>query len=165
MEHFTSLPDNARAWVYQSDREFTDAEVSEIEERISGFTAEWASHQRDVTAMGKVLYKRFIVLCADESQFQVSGCSIDSSVRFIKEVEQSYGLNLFDRMSVAYREGDHIETVARNGFQQLVSQGKVNANTIVFNNMITTKAELNTQWEVPAAQSWHAQVFKLAVRV
>jgi hypothetical protein len=36
---------------------------------------------------------------ADETATGVSGCSTDSSVRLIKEIEKIFGVNMFDRMA------------------------------------------------------------------
>jgi signal transduction histidine kinase len=37
------------------------------------------------------------VLIADENEVSVSGCSIDSSVKFIQHLQSEYQLNFFDR--------------------------------------------------------------------
>ena len=36
----------------------------------------------------------------------------------------------------------------------------VTGNTVVFNNLVTTKAEYENYWEVPASESWHGQFMK-----
>ena len=46
-----------------------------------------------------------------------------------------------------------------NSFEKLIAEGKVTDHTVVFNNMVTTLAELNVNWEVPMKDSWHAKVF------
>src|SRR5690606_27655128 len=87
------------------------------------------------------------------------GCSIDKSVYLLKEIEQETGLNLFDRLQVAYRKGDQIVVASRHEFEELVASGEITEDTIVFNNLVTSYPELETHWEVPVKESWHAKVF------
>ena len=43
-------------------------------------------------------------------------------------------------------------------FEQLVEKGALNGDTIVFNNLLGTKEEMATKWEVPMKKSWHARM-------
>ena len=157
---FTQLPGNSKVWVYQSSREYTESEVKLITSSIHEFVQQWASHSRKVIAGGEVLYNRFVILAADESAFTVSGCSIDSSIHFIKKLEEQFSIRLFDRLTVAYRENGKINTVKQSDFQEMMDKGVVNKDTVVFNNLVSTVNDLNQSWEVPASKSWHARLFK-----
>ena len=161
MSPFESLPNNSRVWVYQANRPLSDAEVQAIQNSIADFVGEWSSHSRNVIAAGDVLHNLFIVLMADESAFSVSGCSIDSSVNFIRSVENEFGIELFDRFTTAYLDGNQIKMAGKEEFQQLIDNGMINEKTIVFNNVIQTKKEFGQGWKVPLTQSWHTRLFKL----
>lgn len=161
MDLFKNLPDNARVWIYQSPRKFTTDEVEKLTKQINDFVAEWTSHSREVIAEGKVLYDRFIILVADENQFKVSGCSIDGSVRFIQSLEQEFNIDLFDRFNIAFKANGEISATDKDSFQELIDKGSVKEDTIVFNNMVTTKQELNSNWEIPLKESWHSRFFKV----
>jgi hypothetical protein len=50
----------------------------------------------------------FIIMMADEAESTVSGCSTDSSVRFVKKIEQTYRVSLFDRTNLAFIVKDKI---------------------------------------------------------
>ena len=78
--------DDSRVWVYQSSRLFTLSEALDIESLLAQFAAEWRSHGADVKAYANLFFGQFVVLMADETQAGVSGCSTDSSVRFIKSI-------------------------------------------------------------------------------
>ncbi len=95
----------------------------------------------------------------DEEALAAGGCSIDASTRMLKQLEQQYQVNLFDRLTIAWRnEQEVIETASRTAFESLLAKGVITDNTIVFNNLVTTKAELETNWEVPLHKSWHKQL-------
>lgn len=151
--------ENSRVWVYQADREFTETETQKTQQQLNNFTSEWTAHNHQLKAKAEVRYNRFIILIVDETQAGATGCSIDKSVHLMKLLEQQYSIKLLDRFIIAYREGDQILSTNRDGFEQLIQQGKINENTIVFNNMVQTLSELQTRWEVPFKQSWHMQLF------
>ena len=146
-------------WVYQSDRKLSEQETREIEAKLDAFVKEWTAHTIQLAAGAEVRYNRFLILIVDESKTGASGCSIDASVRFIKGLEQEYNINLFDRFNLAYKEGAEVLSAPRNAFEQLVRDGKITSDTIVFNNVVQTVGELNTKWEVPFKDSWHKQLF------
>jgi len=154
------MPSNARVWVYQSNRGLDPPEVNSIKEEGTKFISGWSAHGAELKASFDVLYDRFIVIGVDEGQAMASGCSIDKSVGFMKELEKKFDLNLFDRMQVAYKTDDRIEACSLSGFEKLADEKKVNENTIVFNNMVTSKAELDSDWEVPLKKSWQKRVLK-----
>ena len=152
------MPPNARVWVYQSSRALSASEINDITISGNDFIREWAAHGASLKASFEVLYGRFIIIAVDEQQALASGCSIDTSVKFIKELEQQYNLNLFDRLQVAYRIGNEILGCHISEFEKLAQQGIVNGSTIVFNNMVSTKVAFDKEWEVPVKDSWQKKV-------
>ena len=151
--------ENSRVWVYQSDKKLSDSEVREIQAQLDDFATRWTAHNSQLKAKGEVRYNRFLILIVDESQAGASGCSIDKSVHFIKHLEQQFHINLLDRFNLAYREGSEVLSAPRHDFEELLKQGNINSNTIVFNNMVQNLKELETKWEVPFKDSWHIQLF------
>ena len=133
----------------------TDAEVAEIQQKINLFTKEWVSHSQALSASGNVLHHRFILLMVDENQAGASGCSIDSSVRFLQDLGMEYATDFFDRLNFAYLEGEQVKTAHKDDFAVLYSQGKINDDTIVFNNLVKDAEEMKMKWQIPLKDSWH----------
>ena len=155
METFPHLPPGARVWIYQADRAFTTVESPLISQEVSAFVSGWLAHKAKVIGDGALLYDRFVILAADEERLQVSGCSIDSTVRFIKDLGAKYNVNFFDRFYTCYLKDGEVRGMDFESFKKEVANGTVNDHTIVFNNLITTLDGLNSQWQLPLAQSWH----------
>jgi hypothetical protein len=151
---------HSRVWIYQADRKLNETEVLQIQVLLDNFTTGWTAHNNQLLAKAEIRYNRFLVLIVDESQAGASGCSIDKSVNFMKQLEQQFGINLFDRFNLAYRDGKEIVSVPRQQFEELLKQGKITTETIVFNNLAQTLNELQTKWEVPFKDSWHIQLFR-----
>lgn len=152
--------ENSRVWVYQADRELSDREVQQVQNELDSFTTGWTAHNNQLKAKGEVRYNRFLILTVDESQAGASGCSIDKSVRFIKDMQQQFNINLLDRFNLAYRQGSEVLSAPRHVFEDMIKQGSINTDTIVFNNMVQNLSELQTKWEVPFKDSWHIQLFR-----
>lgn len=146
--------DNSRVWIYQSNRQLSIAEALKIDELLEGFATTWKSHGDEVKAFGKLFFGQFIILMADESAAGVSGCSTDSSVRFIKNIEQDFNINLFDRQSLAFVAKESIQLIPLSQLTSAINNDLISADTLYFNNTIQTKKELNENWIVPVKNSW-----------
>jgi hypothetical protein len=58
-------------------------------------------------------------------------------------------------MNISFKDGDHINIVKMSDFKEFTKSNKITSETIVFNNMVSTIDELETQWEVSVNDSWH----------
>ena len=151
---FDALPDYSRIWIYQANRKFTSTEADIISEELSSFTQQWEVHGQPMKASFKLYFDQFIVLAADEGFNAASGCSIDGSVRVLKHLGSQLQLDFFDRNAVAFKEADQIFLIPIQQLKQQLAVGKWNKNTLVFNNVVTTKADLNKSWLTAAGEIW-----------
>lgn len=158
MTQYDLLPEQTRVWIYQSNRPFTATELAQVNPAIERFTTQWVSHSKELRTFGAVFHEQFIVLMVDESLAGASGCSIDSSVAFIKEIEHAFQVELFDRMRFAFKEGDVVKTAQRDDFAKLFEEGKINEETLVFDNLVKTKKEFDEAWIKPLGESWHKRM-------
>ncbi|WP_298881390.1 ABC transporter ATPase [uncultured Polaribacter sp.] len=152
---YNNLPNTSRVWIYQSDREFTEKEIEFISSKAVEFINQWTRHGDDLKGSFTIKYNQFFVLAVDESFNNVSGCSIDSSVRFIQKIENELKLDLMNKMNVTFKDNNNINLVKLSDFQRFAKEQKVTTETIVFNNMVATKADFENNWEIKAKDSWH----------
>jgi hypothetical protein len=152
---YKNLPNNSRVWIYQSDREFTHKEIEFISVKAEEFINQWTRHGDDLKGSFTIKYNQFLVLAVDESFNNVSGCSIDSSVRFVQELENELQLDLMNKMNITFKDNEAVNLVTLSDFQRFAKEKKITSETIVFNNMVTTKEDFEANWEIPAKQSWH----------
>jgi len=156
---FENLPQESKIWIYQSSRKFSDEEVAEIEKDLVQFIENWSAHGTSLEASFVIKYNRFIVIAVNQEFHPATGCSIDSSVGFIQNLEQKYSVDLLDKMNVAFKQGEFITYKTLLEFKKLAKDKSVSENTIVFNNLVNTIEELNEGWEIPASESWHSRFF------
>lgn len=81
---FKDLNSTSKVWVYTSDRPLSVAENDYLQKQSSFFVEDWAAHGVGLKAEALVYKNQFLILAVDESQTNASGCSIDSSVKFVK---------------------------------------------------------------------------------
>ena len=155
---FDQISDAARVWIYQANRPLSDGETAGIEKALAQTIADWNAHGQPLLGSAKVIYNRFVVIAADETANQPSGCSIDASTRWIKQIGEQADIDFFDR-SVAFVGKNGIETVSVSEAKAAVLSQKIMPNTLTFNNLVKTKAELLQNWETPAVESWLKRFF------
>jgi hypothetical protein len=153
-----TLPSTARVWVYQSSRALAAEEIASIERALGVFVRQWTSHNAQLRAAGEVRHGRFIILAVDERQAGASGCSIDQSVAFMKSLQASLGIDLFDRMCFTYLEGDEVRSAGRETFSALFARGDINDSTLVFDTLVDTAGRLQEEFIKPLGQSWHKRL-------
>jgi hypothetical protein len=159
------LPDNfspkSKVWIYQSSRPFMISEALELEEQINSFCAEWLSHGDKVKAYGNLFFGQFLVLMADETEVSVGGCSTDSSVRFVKTLEQRYGVDFFNRSNLAFIVKDKIQVLPLNQLAYAWDNSFITPDTLYFNNAVQTREELEKGWIIPVKDSWLTRKLKV----
>lgn len=151
---YHDLPGNSRVWIHLCNRQFTEKELVEIKKLSDEFIASWNAHELKLRAAIEVFHKQFIAVFVDEECVQTSGCSVDKSVHLLKDFEKIFNVSLYDRKLVAYRDGKEIMCCLLHEIEKLLAEKKISENTIVFNNLISTKAELENAWEIPLKDSW-----------
>jgi len=171
MISFKEMPLHSRVWIYQSIREFSKNESTQLKKKADCFISEWTSHGKMMSACIEIFHNLFIVVCVDEKTTSASGCGIDKSVKFIQKLESDFGGNTFllDRMNVAYRKNAHLNDEVGQGkiilcpiseFKNVFTSPERIKGITVFNNLVNTKAALEQNWEVPLEKSWQYEKFK-----
>jgi len=156
---FDHLPPQARVWIYQASRPLAEEEIMPLLPRLAAFAEEWTSHGRQLAASGQLLHRQFLVIGLDEQVAGASGCSIDASVRFVQELEQHLGVQLLEKSRMAFLTNGELRLLTRRELREAIAAGQVQADTLYFNNTLTTKGQLDEQWPAPAGQTWLASYF------
>jgi hypothetical protein len=153
---FEELAEDSRVWVYQSSRDLSAQEISKIAIELKVFLESWTSHNKPIKAACQINYNRFIIIAVDKD-FETSGCSIDTSVGFMRLLEKKYKVDLLEKTNIAYKTDDEIKYTSLADFKTLVINKFVNKDTVVFNNLVSTIFEYNNSWETTIKNSWHGR--------
>ncbi len=155
--NFDDLADNARIWIFQSKNKLEEKEEAFINQELTEFTASWQAHGNDLLAAHKIYHNRFVIVALDEASYQATGCSIDKLTHLVLKMEKEFGLNLLDRMQIAFLEDEEVLSLPMSKFKAKIGS-EFSKSTMVFNNMIETKADLFDKWNVELKDSWHKQM-------
>ena len=152
---FNLLPPNAKVWIYQSDTNLSITDVELIEKEVKYFLNNWSSHNKEIESSYEIRYNRFLIIGLNENINLASGCSIDKSVNFIKNLQSILKVNFLNRLDVAYKIGNEINSISLLEFQNMIRENKLSKDSIVYNNMIDTKKLYLNNWETTIENSWH----------
>ncbi|CAN5485396.1 hypothetical protein BH10BAC3_BH10BAC3_11370 [soil metagenome] len=155
-----NFDDNSRVWIYQGSRIFGLSEALQLESILEDFVENWKSHGTPVKGYANLLFGQFVVFMADETAAGVSGCSTDSSVRVVKEIENLFGTSMFDRLTLAFIKESKVQMLPLQQINYAIENGFINQDTIYFNNLVQTKKDLLNNWLVPVKNSWLASRLK-----
>lgn len=145
---------SSRVWIYQSNRSFMISEALEMEDMMNDFVENWNSHGAKVKGYANLLFAQFVVLMADETAAGVSGCSTDSSVRLIKQIEERFKVDMFNRQNLAFIVKEKIQTIPLAQLKYAFDNNFINAETPYFNNLVASKETLLSEWMIPVKDSW-----------
>lgn len=155
---FEILKPNCKIWIYQAERNLTLFELELINTKLEDFLSTWSSHGSDLISGYTIKHNRFIIVAFDDASVGASGCSIDKLVNFIQAMGNELQLGLMDR-NIAFVKDEQIETVNISQLKMLITLGTINADTPIFNNTITSKADLTNNWLVKASETWTSRYF------
>lgn len=160
---FQDMPAEARLWVYQADRPLSSSEQEFIRDQSVNFIHQWTAHGANLKASFEICFDQFLVITVDENFNQASGCSIDSSVQFVRFLEQDLKVSFLDRTLVAFLDEElkpnGVVTRSLKEIKEKVNSGEIEEGSIVFNNMVTSKREFDTNWKIEANKSWLSKYF------
>ncbi|QNF32597.1 hypothetical protein HUW51_07600 [Adhaeribacter swui] len=156
---FDQLPPRSRLWIYQASRPLTDEEVERIKPVLVDFITQWTSHGSKLQASAEILYNRFLVIANNEDVNSPSGCSIDASVHFVKQLETMLHVSFFDRTQLAFLHNDTIQTVPLPEIKNKIKEGLIQADSLYFDTLLNTSGQLQSAWPKPAKESWLAKYF------
>lgn len=156
---FEQLPAHSRVWIYQAERILTEKEIEIVKQRLTRFCEGWNTHGNGMPTSFDIFDQQILILAVDESGLGASGCSIDSSVKVLRELESMLGVNLTDQGKVSVRNssGD-LKVFPALGLKSKVQAGELTLEQEVINPLIRTKADLQQLWQ-PVRNSWLNKYF------
>ncbi len=149
--YFQELSSDSRLWVYQSGRAFTAVEKEGITNKLNEFVSQWAAHGMALKGEAIIVNDHFIVLSVDERFESASGCSIDSSVKLMKDIGQEYSLDFFNRLKLIVEKDSEMKVIS---FSDLGEYEDWN----IYNTLVNTVDQFNNSFLIPVKES---ELFKM----
>lgn len=154
MKTFKYLSPDSKVWIYQASRPFTAEEHTLLKEELIGFCKEWTAHNKQLTADFDIVYDRFVVLVVDETGHSASGCSIDKSVHFLKDMGERFGIDFFDKLQIPYLHFGQVQTLPYAGLKHVFKAGEIDEDTRFFDTSIVRLEDYNKGFLKPLKEHW-----------
>jgi hypothetical protein len=151
---FEQLPSDSRIWIYQANRSFSNAEEKIIDSALNAFCSQWAAHGYPLQTSYTIAHKQFLVLSVNESAADASGCSIDGSVRVLKDLGEQLEIDFFDRSKIAFLIGDAVTIYPLQELPNLFRSGVLNSQSVTLNNLVANKGDYEKNWKAIVENSW-----------
>lgn len=151
---FDLIAGDSRLWIYQINRVLRPDEEASLLNETMRFLEEWTAHGSKLSASAKIIDHRLLIIAADESHSGASGCSIDSQVAFLRDIQLKLNIDLFSRTNIYYLENDNLKSMDLNEFKSKISTGELSDETLFYNTTIHKKGQLNSDFIIPVKESW-----------
>ncbi len=155
---FQELPNHARVWIYQANRAFNEHEYAFVQSYLKQAVLDWNAHGVPLSGSFQIRYHQIIVIAVDERHHAASGCSIDASTGWFKDLAFQLGIDFFDR-SVALVQGETLRLFPLLGIKQAVAEGQITPDSLIAVPQVKDLGEYRTQWPVSTKDSWLKKYF------
>jgi hypothetical protein len=154
-----------RCWVFGSSKPISAGDPVLVG-RLNRFFSQWQSHGESVSGRWRILYERFLVVLREPEGAEVSGCSIDSMIGEVKQLETELGTSLLDSSRIFFRtESGKVESVGRQEFKALAATGRITRDTEVFDTTLTRLSDLEVGiFSKQVRESWHLRLLEQALK-
>jgi hypothetical protein len=156
---YQTLSDNSKVWIYPSSRKFYPNEIAPLANEITQFLSNWKQEEEAIACHFKLHYNRILVITTT-GETLLNTPTINHLIAFIIQLQEKYEVQLLDKMNVCFKQGEHVQYKDLKSFKELIKSRAVNKNTLVFDNMVSSKLDFENYWEVPASESWYGNLFK-----
>lgn len=154
---FEELPRESRVWIYTGSRTFTPSEESAVSELLKSFCEQWAAHGQPLNTSYKIERNQFIVMALNEDFQNPSGCSIDSSVGILRQIQASTGIDFLNRSVIPFVINKKVELIPLSNLKTGFTSGDLKSDTLTVHTLASTKGEWETNKTIPAEKSWMAK--------
>jgi len=155
MNLLSHLPNSSKIWIFQANQILNEKEMTFIHKEMSHFLVEWNAHGSSLSNGFELVDALFLIVGVDESKVVASGCSKDSLTRKIQEIGNQLKIDFFNRLNIAYlNQNNQIEIKDLSKFKAGLQNDSIRQNTIIYNNLIETKEDLEQRWKIPVKESW-----------
>ncbi|MCO5233440.1 MAG: hypothetical protein LC105_06515 [Chitinophagales bacterium] len=140
------MPEYSKVWLFPCSRKLTQEEISEVEKDVQQFVESWQSHGQKVTGSACICENQIICLIADDVSVGIGGCSLDSSTRVIKAIEEKLNIRCFERSLLLVQVENGVLATDFREIGKLIDQDVINEDSKIFNLLILTLQELREPW-------------------
>ncbi|WP_196885768.1 ABC transporter ATPase [Aureivirga sp. CE67] len=153
--NFDQLEETSKVYIYPSKAKLFPETIEKIKEKAQEFLTDFSENE----CAFDIKYNRILIIAIDdETPLTVS--DLDKLSMFILDLEKEFETSLLDKMNICFKQGQYLQMKEVKEFKELIKKKSVSKKTILLDNFVNSKYELDNFWEVPAEESWISHFFK-----
>ncbi|WP_196891068.1 ABC transporter ATPase [Aureivirga marina] len=152
---FKDLEETAKVYIYPSKTKLYPEQIEKLKQRVQEFLADFSTNECSFD----VKYNRILLIAIDD-ETPLTVTDLDTLSTFILELEKEFETSLLDKMNICFKQGEYLQIKEIKEFKELIKKKSVSKKTILLDNFVNSKYELDNFWEVPAEESWISHFFK-----
>jgi hypothetical protein len=149
----TLIGTRSKIWIYQFKKELVIQDLQNIDTKLALFANTWESHGTKLDAKAFILENHFVIIAANEAHFEASGCSIDKSVQVLRNVNEEYKLDLFNRLNIAVVKNERIQFYSKAELQEELLKGNFSFEDFYLDVSVVSGNDISNLLK-PLHQSW-----------
>lgn len=157
---FENLNNESRIWIFQSNRKLNSGEIEKISNDLKDFLSGWATHGKQMNSSFQIVNELQVVVGIDLNIQAASGCSIDALVQKIQQLSGELNIDFFDRKATAVEENGVVNVFSFDQLKEKIASGEIKPSTLIYNNLIQSKGEMQNGWKIKAEESWVKRYFE-----
>ena len=142
-----------KVWIYVLSRELNPQEIEQLSFNCKNFVDSWTAHEQKLNAFFEIYKSRLLIFRVDESAYNASGCSIDKLLRFVKDQEKQFNLELLNRLLVVFDVNGALLITHSSKIRELLATKVINGDTLVYDTAIYSSEYLK-DWKKPLKNTW-----------
>jgi hypothetical protein len=155
---------NGRIWVYNAQRAVQTAEMEVLAPEMMNFIQNWKAHGKDLEASFEWLHQQILILKVNEDTQLATGCSIDSWMAFLQQIDVAYKFDFFKRDRIAIEQEGKLTMYAMNEIPAAWESGEISENALLLDHTISKLSDFDF-YKKPILDSWIGRRLKpLVVR-
>ncbi len=144
----------SKLWIYTSDKSFDKTDELQIQNDLDNFCSHWDSHGILLNAKGFILLSRIIVLVVDDANNSISGCSMDKSVAFLKNLENKYKISLFNRLlQTGFFDGQW-QTFSTDIWADKLKANEISLNSLFIDTLVSNLQDFQNNGVKKLGEFW-----------
>lgn len=151
---YDQLPATSRVWIYQAGARLSPSQEQAIAAAARSFCEQWVAHGAPLRTSFQIIENQFLVLAVDEDVHAPSGCSIDTSVHMLKDLQRTAGVDFLDRTKVPFSMDGTVRLIPITELRQSFVKGILGPHSETFHVLADTKEALERRWRLPVKDTW-----------
>lgn len=144
-----ALPGHSRIWLYLAEKPLNSEEQDFVKKQMQSFTQAWQAHGAPLSAAFDIWQEQLLIIGVDETTQAATGCSIDASYRIIKQIEQTLGLSLSNRLLLPIWANETLSV-----YKPQAANDLVNEHTNVLDLTHTKLSDFREKGIRPISETW-----------